>query len=33
MGCTLERPDYFAVRKAVAIGGPAKIKDASGTVK
>ncbi len=29
----IERPDYFAIRTALQIDGPRKIKDASGTVK
>jgi len=33
MGKVLERPDYFAVRKALAVDGPKKTKDAGGTVK
>jgi len=33
IGRTLSRPDYFAVRKALAVDAPAKIRDAGGTVK
>jgi len=33
MGKTLSREDYFAVRKALAIDGAAKIQDAKGTQK
>jgi aryl-alcohol dehydrogenase-like predicted oxidoreductase len=29
----ISRPDYFAIRKALAVGGPGKMKDATGTVK
>jgi hypothetical protein len=33
MGKTISREDYFAVRKALAIGGISKIQDASGERK
>jgi aryl-alcohol dehydrogenase-like predicted oxidoreductase len=33
MGKTISRQDYFAVRKALAVGGISKIKDASGEKK
>ncbi len=33
MGRVLDRPDYFSVRKALAIDAPTKIKDAGGKVK
>lgn len=33
MGKRLERPDYFAIRNALALDGQTKIKDATGKVK
>ena len=33
MGQTLSRPDYFAVRKALSVGGAGKLQDSTGTTK
>lgn len=33
MGKTISRPDYFTIRKALAVGGISKIRDASGERK
>ncbi len=33
LGKTVERPDYFTIRRTLDFGPPAKIKDATGTVK
>jgi len=33
MGKTIEREDYFAVRRALSIDGPSKLQDAKGDVK
>ena len=32
-GKTISRPDYFAIRQALAIDGPSKLKDTSGQKK